>query len=569
MTSLVLGDPAQSLNTSAAETPWGASWRALLSRIPPDCTKDQYLDEQLIPGSCTLIPQCDHQMLSPEWADAFDQMSDLTVCNKFLAAGGEGSAKTHSSGLFVTCRYAYDRLTLNPGPELYWFIGNDFEDAYPEFDDTARFMEHLGWIDGEPKVRNGGKERCEFVTIHGTRFATVSANKPRKVGRETIDGIIACEPSLWARETFDRTMGRIARKPTAWLFGGGSFETDTDQGFNALFQQGQVENEMRLRSQRVPSYANLHLYPGGKDDPRILELASMYSTRRFKERVLGEPAPPKGQVVVGLEPDIHLNPWLMPDPTLPVHLFVDPGTLVYCILFVQIVGPQIRVLGEVYQPQANSSKVIERALQHELWRFVRTHDGHWMDFAGKQRQMGAKAPVRVWKETTGLQFSTSKGVVLVDDKVERVLSLLNRDYLTATPYLQINSALCPGLLSEAGIGTSPTADQGGGVWMRHVNERGEVGDPKSKNDHAWSALAYGAIGHFGVTAPGRKRTGRRVKQYSTGGFADESTTSDNKPDYEAFPGTTIERNDGSSVRLPGKRFSDLGQRYRRRLPRTY
>ena len=565
MTSLI---EAPILQKSASETPWGASWRALLPQITADCTKDQQLGDQVIPGSCTISSQCEHQTLSPEWAEAFDQLSDLTLCNKFIAAGGEGSAKTHSSALFLTCRYAYDRLTVRPAPVLYWFIGNDFEDAYPEFEDTARFMESLGWIKGEAKVRNGGKERCEFETIHGTRFVTVSANKPQKVGRETVDGIIACEPSLWARETFDRAMGRIARKPTAWLFGGGSFETDRDQGFNVLFQEGQAGNSKRLRSMAIPSFANRHLYPGGGEDPRILELAGMYSTRRFKERVLGEPAPPKGQVIVGLDPAIHLNPWLMPNPAEPVYLFIDPGTLIYCILFCQISGPQIKVLGEIYQEQADSRRVIERALMHPMWRYVRSHKGHWMDSAGKQRHLGSKAPISVWKQLTGLEISTSKGTVEVDTKVERCLALLNRDYISGTPYLQINSKECPGLLAEAGIGPSPAAEQGGGIWMRQVNERGEVGNVQRKNDHAWSALAYGALGHFGVTAPGRKKARRVPLQYESGGFGDV-TGSTPLIDYEAFPGTTKVREDGSVIRLPGKRFSQVGQRYVRRLPRTY
>ena len=104
--------------------------------------------------------------------------------------------------------------------------------------------------------------------------------------------------------------------------------------------------------------------------------------------------------------------------------------------------------------------------------------------------------------------------------------------------------------------------------MRQVNERGEVGNVQRKNAHAWSALAYGALGHFGVTAPGRKKARRVPLQYESGGFGDV-TGSTPLIDYEAFPGTTKVREDGSVIRLPGKRFSQVGQRYVRRLPRTY
>ena len=150
-----------------------------MTQIPPSCV---HTDELLSSG----FEQCEHQQVSPEWESVFDAFSDLKECNKFIAAGGEGSAKSHDAALFLISRYMYDMLTLERKPRLYWIIGADYEDAYKEFSYVMEFLEALGKLkmrqnskgDLTPtgiKVVRGGRDQCILTTNDGVEIRTISA----------------------------------------------------------------------------------------------------------------------------------------------------------------------------------------------------------------------------------------------------------------------------------------------------------------------------------------------------------------------------------------------------------
>lgn len=124
-----------------------------------------------------------------------------------------------------------------------------------------------------------------------------------------------------------------------------------------------------------------------------------------------------------------------------------------------------------------------------------------MDFAGRAHHMGNVSAVDLWKQKTGISFATSQGVVQVNDKAERVISLCNLNTKTGHPFVMVDPS-CTGLITElGGGGENPMAELGGGMWMRQVKEDGSVGEIQRKNDHSASALAYGAIHHFGLARP--------------------------------------------------------------------
>ncbi|MEK9768317.1 MAG: hypothetical protein VW683_05280 [Betaproteobacteria bacterium] len=568
--------PSKMQRTLLERTPenWKRTWRQVMTMIPATCVHSK----ELIDAG---YAQCEHQEVSPEWAEVFDAFANEELCNKFLGAGGEGSAKSHDAGLFAVARYMYDMMTLPRKPELYWVIGADYEDAYKEWTYIKDFLESIGKLktkkdskgnlvpDGITEVRSG-RDMCSFMTNDGVEFRTLSAKDESKIAREEPDGIIGAEASRWSGEAFRRSLGRIARKPNAWLFASGSFETEKggggDGGFQQRFNSGQGPNKARWKSASIPSFANRHIYPAGENDYRIAEIKEDYSSDRYDERILGKPAAPKGQVITTVKPDVHIDANLTYDPREPVYLFMDPGTLVYCVLFVQIIRNQVRVIDEIYQAQADREIVINEARTREGWRYI-TQKGHVADHAGFQRHGGGKAPLTTWQEITGIKFNTLGRGMENEDKAELILSFLHMNRITGAPYLVI-SPDCRGLLAECGIGISPTSDQGGGRWMREVGQDGVVRGIKRENDHACSALAYGLSYHRGQIRPNRTRqTSKPPRTYAAArstGSVDDFVQS--PLDYEAFPGKTITRNDGVEIRLPGKKMSDLE---RTRRPRSY
>ena len=570
---------AQPKSTLLPRTPdtWKQAWRQVMTQIPATC----HHSAELIEAG---FPQCEHQQVSPEWVSVFDDFADLSVCNKFIAAGGEGAAKSHDAALFAIARYMYDMLTLPRKPKLYWIIGADYEDAYKEWSYLDEFLGTDGLnklatstnSKGETvtvgrKFVKEGRDQCILTTNDGVKFVTLSAKDETKIAREEPDGVIGAEASRWSAEAFRRAIGRIARLDHSWLFASGSFESD-DGGFHARFKTGQGDNRQRTKSKSIPSFANRHVYPQGESDYRIQELKADYSYDRYQERVLGRPAPPKGQVITRLDPTIHIRGDLTYEPREPVYLWIDPGTLVYCVLFVQIIRNQVRVIDEIYQPQAESDHVIAEARRREGWRYITTK-GHVSDHAGVQRHMGAPPHLNTWKDQTRIVFETLGKGMAQTDKAEQILSFLNLDQWTGEPGIVFHPN-CKGVLAEMGVGISPAADQGGGRWMREVRQDGTVGGIKKENDHGCSALAYGLGVHRGSIRPVRRKLpGQTPPTSYTAGFARQSEGEAEVPrvvsplDYEAFPTRTITRTDGVEIKIPGKRMSQVEAG--RRRPRAY
>lgn len=570
---------SQQSSTLIPRTPetWMQTWRLVMEAIPATC----FHSKELIDSG---YPQCKHQEVSPEWTDVFDAFGDLAECNKFIAAGGEGSAKSHDAALFLVARYMYDMLTLERKPRLYWIIGADFEDAFKEFAYVDEFLGSEGLnklktksdskgriiTEGRTVPRNG-RDQCMLTTNDGVMFVTISAKDETKIAREEPDGIIGAEASRWTAEAFRRAIGRVARLENSWLFASGSFESD-EGGFHARFKAGQSDNVQRLRSKSIPSWANRHVYPAGESDHRIVELKADYSIDRFRERIMGEPAPPRGQVINSLDPKKHIRGELKYNVREPVYLWIDPGTLVYCVLFVQIISNQVRVIEEIYEPQAESDTVIAKAQRMEGWRHI-TDKGHVSDHAGIQRHMGAQPHLNTWKEQTGIVFQTLGKGMDQTSKAEQILSFMNMDRYTGEPGVIFHPD-CRGVLSEMGVGISPTADQGGGRWMRDVGQDGTVRGIKRENDHGCSALAYGLSIHRGSIRPDRRRLPgmRRTNSYASG-HVRPSDNEVEKPrvisplDYPAFPDKVIKRNDGTIIKVPGKRMTEADPQ--RNLPRSY
>ena len=438
------------------------------------------------------------------------------MVNKVIVGAGEGAGKTHHDGLFAVLSSQFDRIMLQR-PTMYWIIGADFEDAYdPCFKYILQHEANLENVASKNAPKNG-RDQCSLVTHDGIEFITVSAKDPEKIARQQPDGFILEEASRFSTEVFDRIYTRSTRRSNAWVLGSGSFRTGRSP-FRNRFAEGTGANLQRVRSFSMPAWSNRHVYPGGSDDPRIAERKASMSPDRFAERIEGKPSNPRGAVVSGFRRELHVNAGLTYDPMLPTYLFIDPGTTVYAVLFVQIDGPEIRVIEEVYVHNMDHKTLIQTCQTRQGWRFT-TPSGNVMDFAGRQQHMGNPSAWDSWRKTTSIAFRTTKWQVAVDDKVEAVISLLNINLETGRPYLQIHPR-CTGLISEAGGGESPLAEIGiGGMWMRRVDSNtGEVGEVLRKNDHAWSALAYGRIVHFGTNRPAsRVPQTRRTRSYMNSG----------------------------------------------------
>ena len=245
------------------------------------------------------------------------------------------------------------------------------------------------------------------------------------------------------------------------------------------------------RAYSLPSYTNVHLYPGGATDPEILKLRDFSSDDFYMERIEGKPSPPQGLVFPEFRPDAHIAD-VEYEKDVPVHLWMDPGYAgAYAIEVIQVKGDQIQVIDEIYEQGLVTDDMIDIAMSRPWWPDV--HFGV-IDVGGTQHQAMA-SPAEMWLDQAGLYLSSQK--VRINEGTERLKGWLKIDSKTHAPRLVI-APHCHGILSEFGVVPSPFDGQTRAYRWKTDRDGNIVGDvPEDKNNHGVKALIYGLVDRFG------------------------------------------------------------------------
>jgi len=407
------------------------------------------------------------------------------------------------AALYLSCRILYD---LQFNGKLYWVVGADFEDARMDFAYFVDFQTQLDNIaPGGLSMPSHHDQQCTLTTRTGQVIKTISSYDFTKIAREEPMGILGAEVSRWYQETFERCEGRLIRNyPHSWGFFSGSPESS--HGWLpdlANFARG--PNERGVRSFFIPSWCNLAKYPGGRDDPAIKRAEAGRSAQKFAERFGAVFVPPKGLVCHTFRTILHVDPWLEADPDLPVYVGIDPGGIVYSVLFVQFTTDgEIHLLDEIYAYRWPHTAVINEFKANSLSILV---EGGAIDVASKQAQNAMPISYEEWYNDTGLNLWAEKHAV--DETVERLYWALSPNPNTGRARLRIHPR-CQGIISEMGGGPTPIPD--GGPWMRYEHKDG-LGAPMRKNDHSCKALGYLLAGPYSFLASERALTAATPTSY--------------------------------------------------------
>ena len=424
-----------------------------------------------------------------EWMKVFKSNAAIK-----LIVGGEGSGKSLHGGLYLTCRAIYDVIF---GPQLYWVIGKDFEDARKDLDYFLDLYKQIGEF-SYYSVSEKRDQPCVVITDAGHKIVTVSAYDFTKVARDEPFGIVGAEVSRWEEEVLSRCEGRLIRNyPNAWGFFGGSPESSIGW-FADTVKFGQGPNDRGIRSFSIPTWCNLAKYPGGREDPAIKIAEAGRSPQKFLERFGAEFVPPKGLVCHTFRYNLHVDHQLEYDPNLPVYIGIDPGGITYAVVMCQFTDEgEIHILDEIYAHRWTHEEVINDLKANPLYPAIA---GGSIDVASKQVQNAMPVAYDEWYKDTGIDLWAEKH--LVDDSVDRLLWALATNPNTGRPRTTIHPR-CTGTISEMGGCASPVPD--GGPWMRYSTQHNQWGPPMRKNDHACKGLAYLLQGPYSYVALDRAR----------------------------------------------------------------
>jgi hypothetical protein len=210
-------------------------------------------------------------------------------------------------------------------------------------------------------------------TSWGFELIGKSAAHPETLVGEGLNGVLMVEAGRHKRRTWGQYIRPALSDKRGWALFTGVPEGKSEQSLlYSLYQRGQSEKFPAWRSWKRPSWTNNIVFPGGRNDPEILEAEADLTSDEFARQYGAEFTDKTGVVMQEYDDEIHLAD-LAYDPHLPLYMAVDYGfTNPFVVLWVQEdpETQQVRVISEKRFQRLDTPQVAEE-LAAEFPRFVR------------------------------------------------------------------------------------------------------------------------------------------------------------------------------------------------------
>lgn len=336
-----------------------------------------------------------------------------------LASCGRRFGKSEMGGheLTVAAQQAYHmKHLLEPKGRRheYWIAGPTYSDSEKEFRKLYNDITKLEMPMDHPGTYYSEQSGSNQLSLFGGRFlvTTKSAERPDLLIGEGLQGVIVAEaaklkPTVWTK-SLRPTLSDYAHDPVmpSW-----ASLTSTPEGknwFYDLYQRGQstMPDDALWWSQRMPSWANNILFPGGRKDPEILDMARDMSAEKFKQEIEADFTEFVGQVFKDFELETHVGDYAY-NPKLPTYIAQDFGwSNPMVVLFLQVdVFNNVTVVGEYYRTHRTAEEAANDVWEDpKLGPMARAALKLYPDPAspGANATMGSKWQVQNMGDTGGL-----------------------------------------------------------------------------------------------------------------------------------------------------------------------
>lgn len=394
-----------------------------------------------------------------------------------LISGGEGSGKSYVTAAEIVSRYGTWHLVYIVGPK--------YEAAHKEVDYIYEDLLQIG-ATRKDLYQRPSRGKLVLKTVDGATVETLSAEDGAKAitgTGESPDLLAMVEAGKQSYEIYLACRGRVARSRGTLILSGTIEESE--RWYPELIDRWRTTNPEGGKSFILPTWSNTRLYPGGRDDPEIKALEATYPADRFMERFGAVPCPPSGLVFKEFSYTEHVreSPYWRGDEgrqRIPVEVWIDPGYAgAYNVTAVQIDGPQVDVIDEVYVQFGVASDVIGECMRRPWWKQVKLGV---MDIAGKAHvgmETGKATHDEYWKKEARIPIGMKR--VLIDDGIQRTRTFLKSPF-TGEPRIHFD----------------PRCVKTAWEFSRGYQRHPETGKVIDKHNHAAKAIAYGLVYHFGL-----------------------------------------------------------------------
>lgn len=393
-------------------------------------------------------------------------------------------------------------------PAQGWIIGPEYADCEKEFRVLYDTFRKLGIDQVSSKfLHNVENGNMRVHTRWGFDVQCRSAKHPESLVGEGLDFVICAEAGRLHRNMFTEYVRPSLSDKRGWSLMTGVPEVATSSAL--LFwawERGKNPTKTQWNSWQVPSWTNTFTFPGGRNDPEILDAEDDLTEDEFRRQYGGEFVERVGRVMSEWDDAIHIKN-LEYNPHWPLFAALDYGfTNPWVWLWIQV-DPfnNVYVIGEHRWQMKDTDEICDEILQNS----------HFMSLLDKT--VCIYAPPAEPNETNVLKRKLSRPV-----RTNTGGEINPRDRMTNSLLKQRPSHLPDGhpdkkpqMVTDASCHELQWEMRTGYRWPEHKNESKNLSEnPMDKDNHGPEALGRFVKGHMERIMPQRRGRQSRVKTRS-------------------------------------------------------
>lgn len=424
--------------------------------------------------------------------DGQELMHDSTALQR-VAAWGRRAGKSTAGGRELIPEAAYTKTLLSHLEDIgksriFWLGGPDYTDGEKEFRVVYNDMKKLEMPFDKPGTYNDPHGGDMHISLWEGKFQihVKSAKYEDSWDGEGLSGVELVEAAKLKEKMYEKYIVPSLADENGWLW-----ITSTPEGknwFYRMWQWGQDPKRPDWQSWRFPSWINRGLFPGGKNDPKIVRMRENMSTERYEQEVEASFSEFVGRVFKDFDEEIHVQD-LRYDPGLPLYGATDYGwTNPMVWLAIQVdVWDNVYVLGEYRETQKDINDIASDLYQWPLARNVHT-------LYPEPAEPGDTEVLRKKLRIPRIAGGTGGELKWRLEKIRQWLKLKPEDqpWEKRKPKLYIDRS-CKGLIWEMSDGYRyPDTRDEEQTRVRPLKE-----EPLDKDNHGPEALGRFFKGHFG------------------------------------------------------------------------